>query len=216
MSKNFLNVNCPVCLGSEIGSIGNLDGKDYFNCVSCQAFFVSSTEHLTHKEERERYSQHNNHIYHVNYRKFLSTLYVPITDKLKLDAKGLDYGCGPGPALAEMFKEDGYIIDLYDPYFFPDVSCLNKKYDFITCTETVEHFYSPNKEFHTLNSLLEVGGWLGIMTNFYDDSINFKDWYYRKDPTHVVFYTEETFKFIASMMSWRIEIPTKNVVLFKK
>ena len=115
-----------------------------------------------------------------------------------------------------MFKEDGYIIDLYDPYFFPDVSCLNKKYDFITCTETVEHFYSPNKEFHTLNSLLEVGGWLGIMTNFYDDSINFNDWYYRKDPTHVVFYTEETFKFIASMMSWRIEIPTKNVVLFKK
>ena len=116
----------------------------------------------------------------------------------------------------ERFEEGGYIIDLYDPYFFPDVSCLNKKYDFITCTETVEHFYSPNKEFHTLNSLLEVGGWLGIMTNFYDDSINFNDWYYRKDPTHVVFYTEETFKFIASMMSWRIEIPTKNVVLFKK
>ena len=54
------------------------------------------------------------------------------------------------------------------------------------------------------------------MTNFYDDSINFNDWYYRKDPTHVVFYTEETFKFIASMMSWRIEIPTKNIVLFKK
>ena len=54
------------------------------------------------------------------------------------------------------------------------------------------------------------------MTNFYDDSINFKDWYYRKDPTHVVFYKEKTFEFIASMMSWKIEIPTKNVVLFKK
>ena len=95
--------------------------------MSCQAFFVSFTEHLSHKEEQERYSQHNNNIYDSNYRKFLSTLYAPITDKLKLDARGLDYGCGPGPALAEMFKEDGYIIDLYDPYFFPDVSCLDKK-----------------------------------------------------------------------------------------
>ena len=115
-----------------------------------------------------------------------------------------------------MFKEDHYALEIYDPYFFPDDSCLNKQYDFITCTEVAEHFYSPQKEFQKLNSLLGVGGWLGIMTNFYDDSIDFQDWYYRKDPTHVVFYAQETFEFIGSMMSWRIEIPTKNVVLFKK
>ena len=84
------------------------------------------------------------------------------------------------------------------------------------CTETAEHFYEPNKEFMRLDSLLEKGGWLGVMTNFYNDSIDFEDWYYRKDPTHVVFYTEQTLEVIALMMTWSIEIPANNIVLFKK
>jgi hypothetical protein len=67
-----------------------------------------------------------------------------------------------------------------------------------------------------LDSLLEEGGWLGIMTNFYNNSIDFEDWYYRKDPTHVVFYTEQTLEVIALMMTWSIEIPANNIVLFKK
>ena len=136
--------------------------------------------------------------------------------KLTKGSTGLDYGCGPGPALAEMFKEAGFNIDIYDPYFYPDDSFLNKKYQFITCTETAEHFYNPYEEFNTIDDLLEIGGWLGVMTNFLDESINFKDWYYRKDPTHVVFYTEKTFKIIASSRSWQYEIPSKDIVLFKK
>ena len=55
-----------------------------------------------------------------------------------------------------------------------------------------------------------------MMTNFYDESIPFKDWYYRKDPTHVVFYSLETVSTIASMMTWSWEIPSQNVVLFQK
>ena len=105
---------------------------------------------------------------------------------------------------------------IYDPYFFPDKTLLERKYDFITCTETAEHFYEANKEFNRLDSLLKEGGWLGIMTNLYNDSINFEDWYYRKDPTHVVFYTQQTLEAIALMMSWSIEIPANNIVLFKK
>ena len=54
------------------------------------------------------------------------------------------------------------------------------------------------------------------MTNFHDDSITFEDWYYRKDPTHVVFYSLETVSTIASMMAWSCEIPSQNVVLFQK
>ena len=108
------------------------------------------------------------------------------------------------------------MMDLYDPYFFPEKSHLDKKYQFITCTEAAEHFYNPYEEFNTIDGLLEKEGWLGVMTNFFDESINFKDWYYRKDPTHVVFYTEETFEVIASTRSWQFEIPSKNIVLFKK
>ena len=207
---------CPVCLGSKTELSNLIEDKEYFRCKFCDVLFLSSNHHLGPDEERDRYLQHKNDIFDSQYRKFLSALYNPLTHKLKTDMKGLDYGCGPGPALAEMFKENNFTIDIYDPYFFPDESLLKKKYDFITCTETVEHFYEPNKEFRKLDSFLETGGWLGVMTNFYNESINFEDWYYRKDPTHVVFYTEQTFRTIASMMTWSIEIPDNNIVLFKK
>jgi len=54
------------------------------------------------------------------------------------------------------------------------------------------------------------------MTNFYDENIDFASWYYRKDPTHVAFYSKETLMNIASNMSWTLEFPDKNIVLFKK
>ena len=59
---------------------------------------------------------------------------------------GLDFGCGPGPALANMMQSDGYEMEIYDPFFFPNKDALSKKYDFITCTETAEHFFNPHDE----------------------------------------------------------------------
>ena len=107
-------------------------------------------------------------------------------------------------------------MDLYDPFFFPDESYKNKKYDFVTCSEAAEHFFNPLEELQKIDKILKKGGWFGMMTNFYDDSILFEDWYYRKDPTHVVFYSLETVSTIAAMMTWSWEIPSQNVVLFQK
>jgi len=178
--------------------------------------FVDPKNHLSPEEEKERYSQHNNDIYDFEYRKFLLALYDPITQKLKKGAKGLDYGSGPGPALAEMFKEEGYQVDLYDPFFFNNETVFKKAYDFITCTETIEHFFEPIKEFKRIDEMLVKEGFLGVMTTFWTDEKDFGQWYYRKDPTHVAFYRPETFEVIASMMDWTYEIPEKDVVLFKK
>ena len=47
--------------------------------------------------------------------------------------------------------------------------------------EVVEHFFNPYQEFKRLDDLLKINSWLGIMTSFYDKSINFEDWYYRRD-----------------------------------
>jgi hypothetical protein len=54
------------------------------------------------------------------------------------------------------------------------------------------------------------------MTCFQTDDLKFANWYYRQDPTHVVFYREETFKYIASRFGWHCEIPAKDVVLMQK
>ena len=44
----------------------------------------------------------------------------------------------------------------------------------------------------------------------------FENWYYIKDPTHVVFYTKNTFLIIAKMFKWDCEFLNNNLVFFKK
>jgi hypothetical protein len=66
------------------------------------------------------------------------------------------------PALADMVKSDGFAVDLYDPFFFPDKKIFLNQYNFITCTETAEHFQHPYQEFNTLDALLKPGGWIGM------------------------------------------------------
>ena len=207
---------CPICSGTNVFSFQLIGYIEYFRCKTCLGLFKDPKSRLSPEEEKERYSLHNNDVDDPEYRKFLSKLYDPLIKKLKKESRGLDYGCGPGPALASMLREAGFSVDIYDPYFFPDESYRDKEYDFITCTEAAEHFYEPQKEFNKLDQVLADKGILGVMTNFYEDTINFEDWYYRKDPTHVVFYTVKTLQCIAEERSWKADIQSKNVVFFKK
>ena len=66
-----------------------------------------------------------------------------------------------------MLIQEGFKVSLYDPFFYPSKDVLTNQYDFITCTETVEHFHDPYKEFNILDDLLKPGGWLGVMTSFF-------------------------------------------------
>jgi len=209
-------MECIVCKSKLVEVFAVIDEKKYWKCKHCYAKFLDKSHYLDHKLEKKRYLEHNNKIDNVPYRNFLSKLFIPLEKKLSKNDYGLEFGCGHGPALADIIKTHGYAIDLYDPIFFPNKKVLKNKYNFITCTETIEHFFDPYKEFELLNSLLLQNSWLGIMTCFLTSESQFKDWYYRKDPTHVVFYAEETFKIIAQQRNWTCEIPSKDIVLFYK
>ena len=209
-------MNCIVCKSNLIDVFKIIEEKKYWNCLSCSAKFLDKLHYLDPFSEKNRYLEHNNSIKDESYRNFLSKLSIPLENKLKKDDIGLEFGCGHGPALADMLFAKGYKVDLYDPFFFPNSEVLKNKYNFITCTETVEHFFDPHKEFNLLDKLLTHKAWLGIMTCFLTEEHKFENWYYRKDPTHVVFYAEKTFKVIAEQRNWSCEIPNKDIVLFYK
>ena len=99
---------------------------------------------------------------------------------------------------------------------FPSKKNLLKKYDFISCSETVEHFHNPFGEFTKFNELLNNNGTIGIMTNFHSEQDIFENWYYIKDPTHVVFYNKKTFQIIAKIFDWESEFLGNNLVFLKK
>jgi hypothetical protein len=64
--------------------------------------------------------------------------------------------------------------------------------------------------------LVRPGGWLAIMTCFLTDDDRFRDWHYRTDPTHVVFYREATLRHLAGSRGWSCEVPAKDVALMRR
>ena len=145
-----------------------------------------------------------------------SRLLDPLRPCLKPGSEGLDYGAGPGPALAVMMREEGFDVRLYDPFFHPDRSALDRSYDFIACTETAEHFADPARELRLLHRMLRPSGWLGLMTGMIDSWSGFPQWHYHRDPTHVCFYSKRTMEWIGEWYRWRVRFPCPNVALFQK
>lgn len=180
------------------------------------ATFLDPAQRPDAPTELARYRLHHNAPADPDYRRFLNQLAQPLLERLAPGMEGLDYGCGPGPALAAMLTEVGHRVRVYDPFFSPNTEVLQQTYDFITCTEVVEHFHRPALEFARFNALLKPGGWLGIMTCFQTDDSRFDHWQYRRDLTHVVFYRRETFRHLAAHYGWDCEIPIKDVVLLHK
>lgn len=207
---------CSVCSASATRPFLSVDGRDYRRCDRCMATLLDPAQWLSPETEYARYLEHKNNSADIGYRRFLSKLADPLLKRLASGRHGIDYGCGPGPALAQMLYEAGHIVSLFDPFFFPDQALLGQRYDFITCTETIEHFHWPAKEFARFERMLRPGGWLAVMTCFQAEDARFSSWHYRRDPTHVVFYRETTLRHIAQSFGWSCEIPVKDVALMQK
>lgn len=207
---------CPVCEMSPLDEFRVVKHQRYLRCGVCQATVMDETCRLSPEQERQIYELHDNNAADPGYRRFLSKLAEPLLARLTPGALGLDFGCGPGPALANMLRTGGMTVRLYDPYFHPAPEVLSETYDFITCTEVVEHLYEPAKVFRQLDRMLRPGGWLAVMTCFQTDDDRFDTWHYRRDPTHVVFYRAATFEWLAAAYGWVLEIPVKDVALLRK
>lgn len=207
---------CRVCLRNSLAPFLNKDGLDYLRCAQCQATLLSVQQLPSHQTQLQKYLQHENDPSDGRYREFLNRLATPLLAVLPPKQVGLDFGCGPGPALADMLASAGHTMHVYDPFFFPDATVLDQHFDFVTCTEVAEHFHQPHAEFARLVGLLKPSGLLALMTNFQTDDNRFADWHYRRDPTHVTFYKQETFDFIAAEFGLACEIPCKNVVFLRK
>lgn len=206
---------CPVCRAPGSEWFLSVDGRDYRRCGTCAARFLDRSQLPSRDAEEAQYRLHENNLHDAGYRRFLAKLADPLLERLPPASRGLDYGCGPGPALAAMLHEAGHAVALYDPLFHPDPAPLAQLHDFVTCTETAEHFHCPADEFARLMALVRPEGWLAIMTCFQTDDARFRDWRYRMDPTHVVFYREETLRHLARAAGWSFETPCKDVALMQ-
>lgn len=209
-------MNCILCTSPDTTSILQNASPGYFACSLCGLYFMNPSARLPEHEEKKRYDLHKNDPKDPNYREFLNQIYLPMTERLTTGLSGLDYGSGPGPTLHLMFKEAGFNMNIFDPFYRPDQSVLEQSYDFIVTTETAEHFHLPSEEFDQLWSLLNPGGILGVMTKQLRDPAGFENWFYRRDDTHVAFYQIKTFEWLSKKYGAILEIINDRVVLMHK
>jgi len=195
-------LNCPLCSNSDNTVYYNGDEGLFYRCNTCNLIHKDSNQYPSTTAEKERYLTHNNDVTDIRYQNFV----LPIVEAVKTDfsanTKGLDFGAGTGPVITKMLQEKGYSLTLYDTFFHPNQEALQQSYDFIVCCEVIEHFHQPNEEFLLLKKLVEPKGKLYCMTELFSETIDFKNWYYKNDETHVVFYSEETFKWIQEIFNF--------------
>lgn len=218
-------MNCPLCLNSQNKIFAKTEStlkkkdqkrtEEFFECSNCDLIYKADKYLLENTEEKLRYQNHNNDENDPGYRQFLLKAITPLSQYLNPGDQGLDFGCGPGPTTSKIMTQMGYHVTDYDPYFMP-VENLNKnQYDFIISTEVFEHLNSPKKELDLIKSLLKPHAYLCLMTQLYSEDINFKSWWYKNDPTHIVFYKQQTMQWIEKTYEMNIIHLNNNVIIFK-
>ena len=207
---------CPLCLNQQTRLWFQDNKRDYYLCDCCELVHVPKQHHFSAIEEKAEYDKHQNNIDDINYRRFLSRLFLPLSAKLQPGKTGLDFGCGPGPALQKMFQEAGFDINVYDIFYYPDKPVLSMQYDFITMTEVVEHLGKPEDILNMLWRMLRPGGYLGIMTKLVRNHQAFSTWHYKNDPTHICFFSAATMEYIADKFEGTVEFVADDVVIFQK
>lgn len=210
-------MTCKVCESSDLELIGSED--KYYYCGQCEAIFSEPDDIVDPAEEKERYEGHDNNHQNQGYvrmfKDFIAEVIEPHIDLEEVNDV-LEFGCGPGPVLADLLEDRNLNVDLYDPYFFPKKVFEDQKYDLITSTEVFEHFSDPVKELKLLTSHLKEGSYLAVMTSFHPGPDDFEDWWYKWDPTHIVFYNQKTFSEIASAFDLEIiYTDQEKYILFK-
>jgi SAM-dependent methyltransferase len=145
-------------------------------------------------------------------------LFLPVRQYLKAGDHGLDFGSGPNPVLAQMFREEGFDMQIFDPFYSCNPEPLSGVYDFITASEVFEHLRDPLYELERLCRILKPGGILCIMTGMLPGpgAEEFREWFYKNDKTHLCFFSPAVFRWIAGIFNLKMEWASGNVVILRK
>lgn len=208
-------MDCTLC-HTETESFYYYEKEDrhYNRCPNCKAVLMHIDDYPTPEEEIHRYESHNNDVEDPRYQKFVSPLVEKITAAYDTDSLGLDFGAGTGPVITKMLNDQGYEVNVFDPFFDNHPELLKLKYDYIVSCEVIEHFHEPYREFKQLKEMLKPDGSLFLKTDVYTDDRDFHAWYYKSDETHVFFYHPKTFEWIKAEFDFRsLNIDGRHITL---
>jgi len=188
-------MRCLICQADTIDFLDSKMKTETYRCGHCGVIFKDPQTYQSLDLQKQRYDLHENHAEDAGYRSYFQQFLDFVLPQAGSCTTALDFGCGSSTLLAEMLTEKGIKATAYDPIYHPEVSYQERTYDLITSVEVFEHLHDPLAVLKRLAGLLSRDGILALRTAFVPATIEeYLDWYYRQDPTHVVFFSPETFK----------------------
>ena len=209
-------LSCPLCFASVVSFYHRDNRREYWRCDQCALVFVPPQFYLSPAAEKAQYDLHENREDNPGYTDFLNRLAEPLTARLTGPVSILDFGCGPVPVLANILRRSGHRVSIYDYFYHRDESVWRQAYEVVTATEVFEHLHNPGGELTRLWQHIDEGGYLAVMTKRVTDLAAFARWHYKNDPTHVCFFSADTFSWWAAQYSAQIEFVGADVVFFKR
>lgn len=213
-----MKINCKLCFGNSIDAIEDKQMQNtYYLCKNCD--FIFSSNLPTIEQEKNQYSHHNNSLKNIGYvemlEKFIDTAIIPYSNTSK---NVLDYGSGPEPVLSYLLKNRGFNVQIYDPIYAKDELFKYKKFSVIVSTEVFEHLHSPHETIKKLVEILKDNAILSFQTMFHpEDNKKFLNWWYRRDPTHVGFFSHKTVEKMQDIFKLTLlKFDDKNIAVFRK
>jgi len=212
-------MKCKICEGKTESFYDDYMACTTYHCRPCELIFKDEEAIVSTESELKVYRQHNNTEENLGY----VAMFQDFIDKTIMPHKAeietvLDFGSGPNPVLAGILKREGFQTDYYDKFFAPEKVYEGKRYDLITSTEVIEHIADIQGVMQLFSEHLNPGGYLALMTQFHDNSPQqYLKWWYRRDPTHIVFYRPKSFEKVADKFGLTLRYhDDKKIVLLQK
>lgn len=212
-----MTLTCPLCQNPATEAFTQDKYRAFAQCGRCSLVFAEPDSWLDPGEEKALYDLHENSLEDDGYNRFLSRIVEPLVARIGPPAQVLDFGCGPAPALAKQLQQLGFHVCLFDSFYKPDTRVLQQRFDVIVATEVIEHLHKPLAELERLWAQLNPNGWLALMTQRVKDAEAFKCWQYKNDPTHVCFFHERSFHWLAEhLQAAELNFEGRDMVFLQK
>lgn len=196
---------CPLCQNSQTKLFYEEKRRPFFLCPVCFLIFVPEAFHISADEEKKRYDFHENDPKGQNYLAYKSWMrdFFNWVGREQLQGQVCDYGSGPHPILEEILKEEGsehLTFSSYDVYYAAEKFPAPSSVDVILLSEVVEHFRDLRLEWEKISQSLKPHARIYIRTSLWSDKTTWSSWAYARDNTHIAFYHEKTFLYLAKLL----------------
>ncbi len=199
-------MQCRLCLWMTSRDRIFGHGREFSVCHTCGYVQVNPQQILSIMDEGKRYLLHENSSGDPRYEEYLRPMVDLVLCRTAISTLGIDIGSGKEKVLEILLLAKGRRVVSYDLYFHPEENLLKNSYDFLICSETLEHFRDPRAELQRFSKLVKKGGPLFFRTSFFNASRKFTDWHYQRDPTHIGFFSEKTFFWMEKEFGWKMDL----------